>query len=123
MAIQTILVVDDDASLREILTEKLENENFKVLTAINGEEGLQTAKVKHPDLILLDINMPIMDGLEMLKFLRKDDWGKEVPVILLTIVREEEKIAEAIEKEACDYIIKSNWDLDKIVEKIRSKLS
>ena len=119
---KTILVVDDDLSLREILQEKLENENFSVISAINGQEGLEIAKAKHPDLILLDINMPIMDGLEMLKALRKDDWGEDVPVILLTIVREEEKIAEAIEKEACDYIIKSNWDLDKVVEKIKSKL-
>ena len=106
--------------------EELRSQGFLVLTATNGGEGLELALREKPDLILLDILMPIMDGLTMMSKLReKDLYGKNVPIILLTnLSASEEKIMSAITKnEPAYYLIKSDWDLSQIVEKIKERLS
>jgi len=79
-----ILIVEDEEPLKLTLKKKFKNEGFSVLEATNGEDGLKLTQEKKPDLILLDIVMPVMDGMTMLKKLRKQDFGKEMPVILLT---------------------------------------
>ena len=89
---KTILIVEDDTELREALKNALTYEKFSVLTADNGETGLGVALNKHPDLILLDVIMPRMDGLETLKRLREDAWGKKAPVIIMTVLDDLEKI-------------------------------
>ena len=93
-----ILIVEDDQSLLQALTLRLERENFKIISARDGEDGLEQAKNLHPDLILLDIIMPRMDGITMLKKLRTDEWGKKVSVIILTNLSDAEKEADAIEQ-------------------------
>jgi DNA-binding response OmpR family regulator len=119
-------VVEDESSLRNALKDKLEREGFIMLEAKNGEEGLEVALSEHPDLILLDIIMPQMDGLTMMKKLRhENEWGKSVPIILLTnLSADDEKINQAItESEPAYYLVKSNWTINDLIGKIRERLS
>lgn len=120
--ILVVEVVEDESSLSKALQDKLENEGFSVLTAKNGKDGLDIATKEHPDLILLDIVMPVMDGLTMLDKLRHDEWGTEVPVILLTNLSDKENSAIRSPFGSLDYIIKSNWKLEDVVKKIKDKL-
>ena len=118
-----ILIVEDEVSLRNALCNKLAREGFSTLEAKNGEEGLEVALREHPDLILLDIIMPKMDGISMLKKLREDEWGKRVPVIVLTNLSDMEKVAEVAEGGAFDYLIKADWKLEDVVNKVKQKLN
>lgn len=118
-----ILIVEDETSLRNALRDKLGLEGFIVLEAKNGEEGLDVALRDHPDLILLDIIMPKMDGLTMLKKLREDVWGKNTKVILLTNLSDNEKVSEALLQGSYDYLVKSDWKIGDVVAKIRARLS
>lgn len=123
---QTILVVEDDLPLLRALTDKLTREEFLVLQAKDGMEGLSISTQKHPDLILLDIAMPRMDGLTMMKKLRaENEWGKNVPIILLTnLSSHDDKINTSIaEDEPAYFFEKSDLSLDNLVEKIRERLS
>jgi len=118
--------IEDDASLRDALRDKLIHEGFSVLAEKNGEEGLATALREHPNLILLDILMPGMDGITMMKKLRQaDEWGKNVPVILLTnLSPDDEKINKVItDLTPTYYLVKSDWSINNLVEKIRESLS
>jgi len=117
-----ILIVEDEESLRKALVDKFQQEKLEVLNAKNGQEGLKMALEEKPDLMLLDILMPKMDGIEMVKELRKDDWGKNVPVIILTNVKDSDKIAQSLEEGITDYVIKSDESINQIVEKIKHKL-
>jgi|SRR6185369_4216210 len=121
-----IEIVEDDASLANVLQDKFKLEGFDVSIAKEGEEGLAIALSKRPDLILLDIMMPKMDGLEMMKKLRNgDEWGKNVPIILLTnLSADDERINWAIAENApAYYLMKSNWTINDLVDKIRERLS
>ena len=120
---KTILVVEDDVALKTALAKKMNEEGFYVLEANNGKEGLEIAKKDHPDLILLDIIMPVMDGMTMLKELRKDNWGKNATVIFLTNLSEEGKMSEAEELGSSAYLIKTDWSLSDLVKKIKEKLN
>jgi len=117
-----ILIVEDDNSLRKALVEKLEREKFAVCEAENGEGGLEVAFREHPDLILLDIVMPRMDGLTMLSRLRKDARGKRVKVIMLTNLSDGESVMKSLNEAAFDYLVKADWKLEDIVKKIRERL-
>lgn len=124
--IKTILVVEDDPPILKTLVDKLTEEGFRIIEAHDGEEGLMIADRDHPDLILLDIVMPKMDGMTMLKKLRQEsEWGKSVPVILLTnLSPDEEKINKGItEDEPAYYLIKTNWSLNDVVQKVRERLN
>jgi DNA-binding response OmpR family regulator len=81
---QTILIVDDEYTITETLSDILNFEGFQSITAANGELGLRAAVEKHPDLIVLDFMMPVMDGLKMLKLLRDDERLSRIPVVLMT---------------------------------------
>jgi DNA-binding response OmpR family regulator len=99
-----ILVVDDEPDARELLQEFLTGKGYEVLTASNGEEALQKVKEERPHLILLDVRMPNMSGLEVLRRVRGID--QEVGVIMVTAVNEEETGREALQLGAFDYIVK-----------------
>lgn len=118
-----ILVVEDEMPLREALSDKFKREGFAVLEARNGEEGLEVAMRKHPDLILLDVMMPVMSGMAMFKQLREDAWGKTAKVIMLTNLNDAENIAGAVEQGSYDYFVKSDWKLEDIVNKVKERLN
>ena len=95
---------------------------FYAIGASNGEEGLEKALKTHPDVILLDIIMPILNGWEMLKKLREDEWGKGAKVIMLTVIENTEAIARAVEDNSLAYLIKTNESMDDVVEKVKTML-
>lgn len=119
---KTVLIVEDEEAIRQAGVFQLEKEGFKVFQAENGEAGLKQALEHHPDLILLDILMPKMTGIEMLIKLRDDSWGESVPVILLTNVTDHEKVAEAVKLGVHDYLIKSDWQVAEVVKAIKKRL-
>jgi DNA-binding response OmpR family regulator len=118
-----VLIVDDEESLRHVLADKLSFVGFAVLEAQNGEEGLDIALSSHPDIILLDIVMPVMDGISMLKHLREDKWGRGVKVIMLTNLDGDGKVADAVVWGTPEYLVKSNWKLEDVVAKIQEQLN
>ena len=119
---KTILVVEDEEPMQLVLRDVLKVEGYAVLEAKNGVEGLDLALNGHPDLILLDILMPKMDGLEMLKKLREDKWGLHVPVIVLTNLSDNEDIAKAVEEDVFEYFVKTDIRIDEVIQRIREKI-
>lgn len=113
-----MLIVDDDSDLRSVLVDKFSSEGFDVESAQDGEEGLEKAFTFHPDIILLDILMPKMNGWEMLEALRKDSWGEKAKVILLTVLADEEHVSQALERGEYQYLVKTDWSLDDVVTKV-----
>ena len=123
MAQQKILIVEDEEPVLKVLSEKLSAEGFRTLLARDGVQGLKTALAKKPDLILLDILLPVMDGITMLKKLREDEWGKKVPVLILTNLSGAENVAQALLQGAFDYLIKTDWTLEDLVRKVKTQLA
>lgn len=119
---KTILIVEDEAALRRALSGKFKRAGFSVLEAGNGEEGLDIAIRKHPDIILLDVMMPVMSGMAMFKQLREDTWGKGARVIMLTNLNDPEYVAGAMEQGSYDYFIKSDWKIEDLVVKVNEIL-
>lgn len=119
-----ILVIDDEEAMQRAISDSLKNQDFVTITAKDGEEGLATALKEHPDLILLDILMPKMDGMIMLQKLREDDWGKTAPVIILTNVNPSANtvIDSVLKNEPAYYLVKSDVKLEGIVDKIKEVL-
>ena len=119
-----ILIVEDEAPLRNAMTDILGFEGFTVFQAKNGQEGLELALKEHPDLILLDLVMPIMDGLTMLIKLRQDPvFGMTAAVILLTNINDPDKVAQATEAGSYDFLVKSDWHIEDVVKKIKVRLA
>jgi DNA-binding response OmpR family regulator len=119
---KTILIIDDDESYQKIFSNALREKGFSVLAAKNGKEGLLTALDKKPDLILLDIGLPDMDGLDLLSEIRKDEWGKKAKVFVLTNATDMEKLSQAIEKGSFVYLVKSDMSTNELVAKVISSL-
>ena len=117
---KSILIIEDEADIREAMAEAVAQGGFSVSTAINGSLGLEKALADHPDLILLDIVMPVMDGHETLEKLRQDPWGRTAKVIMLTSMDDVENIGTAHEGRITDYIIKSHSSLDEILAKVKN---
>ncbi|MFZ3100238.1 MAG: response regulator [Minisyncoccales bacterium] len=117
-----VLVVDDEKVLLELLLSKMKQAGFAAAGARDGDEGLQKALDEHPDLILLDIIMPKMDGITMLKKLREDAWGKTAPVIMLSNLNTAEAVEKSLENGAYDYLVKVDYSLDDLVAIVKKKL-
>lgn len=117
-----ILIVEDEPDIREAIAEAITQAGFTAITAENGEVGLEQAITEKPDLILLDIFMPIMDGHQMLTKLRLDPWGKSVKVIMLTSMDDIQNIGTAHEEKITDYLIKAHSSLDEIIAKVRLEI-
>ena len=117
-----ILVVEDDKALSMLLVSQLTNEGFAVSEENNGVDGFETALKDHPDLILLDIILPGMDGLTFLKKLREDAWGEKASVIIMSNLDDSEKVSEAMKRGVLDYFIKTDWKLEDVIAKIKQKL-
>ena len=114
-----ILIVDDEPNIVQTLQDRLEMNDFDVVTACNGKEGLEQAIQHSPDVILLDVIMPVMDGLEMLEALRKEPLCQDISVVMLTARSQTQDIARANSCGIEDYIVKP-FDLSELLEKIES---
>jgi DNA-binding response OmpR family regulator len=117
-----ILIVEDEAPLRNALRDKLIGEGFMVFEAVNGEAGLELALKEHPDLILLDIVMPKMDGFAMLEAMRTDPWGKKANVIVLTNLNDQEYVLKSFRDEVYDFFVKTDVRIEDLISKIKGKL-
>jgi len=117
-----ILIADDEKDLRDALREALEGAGFSVLEAVDGEEAVSIALTERPDLILLDIMMPKMNGHEALRAIRRNPWGKNAKVISLTALDDATSISNAVFLKTGEYIIKSSASLADIVKKVKQHL-
>ncbi|MDZ7798022.1 MAG: response regulator [Patescibacteria group bacterium] len=119
---QKILLVEDDTFLSGMYVSKLDIEGFETVLASEGKQGLKMVKQENPDLILLDIILPKMDGFEILKEIRKDKKTKDIPVILLTNLGQKKDVDKAFNLGAVDYLIKAHFMPSEVVEKIKKTL-
>lgn len=123
---KTILIVEDEPSQLNVMADELADHGFRVLQATNGRQGLQLALHEQPDVILLDIMMPVMGGITMMRMLRKlNAWGARVPILILTnlIPNDEQRMGTVRQDEYVSYLVKSIWPLSHIVEKVKEQLA
>ena len=117
-----ILIIEDDDFLRSLAVSKLEKEGFTVMMSPNGQEGLASVQANLPELIILDLMLPIMSGFDVLKTIKADDATKNIKVIVFSNLGEESDIKTCLDLGANDYLVKANFTLDELVEKIKELL-
>ncbi|MBI2626120.1 MAG: response regulator [Candidatus Nealsonbacteria bacterium] len=117
---QKIVLIEDDETLAEVLYSELTEAGFDVSPAFDGKEGLKQAKEKKPDLVLLDLILPEMHGFEVLEELKKSPDTVNIPVIILSLLGEDEDIKKGLKLGANDYIVKSSHAIAEIVEKVKN---
>lgn len=120
---KTVLIIEDDAFLAGIYASKFESEGFHVEHGADGEEGLKLAAKADPDIILLDILLPKVDGFEVLKRLKKDVKTKNIPVILLTNLGQKSDVEFGLKLGAADYLIKAHFMPHETVAKVKKVLA
>lgn len=118
-----ILLVEDDVFMVDLLTKELQQGGFDVVVAHTGTEGVQKFKEVKPDLVLLDLFLPDLNGFEVLRQIRQDEVGYTTKVVILSNASEEQNIKEAQRLGVVDYLVKANFSLPEIVEKIRGVVS
>ncbi len=118
-----ILVIEDDKFYGNIFFTKFSEEGYDIVVAADGQKGIEEAKKRKPDLILLDLIMPVMDGFEALKALKSDPVLAEVKVMILSNLGQEDDVKKAIEMGAVDYMIKANVSLQEAVDKVKKFLT
>jgi len=118
-----VLIAEDEKDLLQIYDQAFQDDGFETIAVENGKEGLARALEEHPDLILVDIRMPKMNGIEMLEKLRKDPWGKSVPVVMLTNLSGEQEITDSMHLKINRYIIKVDTTPIEIVKEVKTILS
>jgi DNA-binding response OmpR family regulator len=117
---QKIFVVEDDKFLRELMCEELKREGFFVGSAIDGEEGLEKIPKEIPDLVLLDLILPGIDGFEVLKRLKENPYVSKVPVIILSNLGQKDNLDKGMSLGAADYLIKAHFTPREIIERIKT---
>lgn len=117
-----ILVVEDEEILLTALSEELKQEGFEVVGAKDGVEGVEKAASEKPNLILLDLVMPRLDGIGALKQMKDNPATKEIPVVILTNLSDYDKVSDALSLGAMDYLVKANYRLEELVNKIKTVL-
>lgn len=117
-----ILIVEDDSFIRDIYQTKFDQEGFEVIATEDGIIALEKIKEFTPDIILLDIIMPMMDGIDVLRAIKNEERLKDIPVIMLTNISEKESVDEGREIGANDYLIKSNFTPSEVVRKVKTLL-
>ncbi|MBW6440976.1 response regulator [Patescibacteria group bacterium] len=118
-----VLIIEDDIYISDMYIIKLEAANFEVTAAADGIEGIRKLEKNIPDIILLDVVMPKIDGFSVLKMIKKDNNLNKIPVILLTNLSQKENIERGFELGATSYIIKAHFTPSEVVKKIQEALS
>ena len=119
---KTILFIEDESALQKTFGDVLKEEGYKMIPALDGEEGLRLAKKEKPDLILLDLILPKTHGFDVLKKLKEEEETKDIPVIVLTNLEGVEEVDRAIELGATTYLVKAQYSLEEVIEKINKAL-
>lgn len=117
-----ILIVEDDKFLRELIAQKLSKEGFNISEAVDGEEGIKKIKEEKPQLVLLDLILPGIDGFEVLSRMKEDPIISSTPVIILSNLGQKEDVEKGLKLGAVDYLIKAHFTPGEIIEKIRGIL-
>ncbi len=120
---KTVLIVDDDNMLLTRIASSLSSAGYTTLTAHDGQEGLDTALQSHPDLVLTDFQMPSLTGVEMAERIRRDGWGTNVPIVMMTNTYDLEAVNKMMMINVKDYVIKSDMSLDAINDLVGSYLN
>ena len=120
MAKLKIVLIEDDEILAKVVYEELSEADFDVLQAFDGQEGLELARSKKPDLVLLDLILPKKNGFEVLEELKKSPVTHNIPVIVLTMLGRDDDIKKGLRLGANDYIVKSQHAVGEIVEKVKN---
>ena len=116
---ENILIIEDDKFLRELISRKLINEGFKIDEAIDGEEGLKKLQEAKPDLILLDLILPGLDGFEVLERIKDDPGTSVIPVLILSNLGQRDEIERGLKLGAIDFLVKAHFTPEEIVDKIK----
>ncbi len=119
---KTILIIEDDKFLFSLIAKKLEKEGFQVLNAGDSKGAFKILEEAKPDLIVLDLVLPVLDGYEILAILKKDINTKDIPVIILSNLGQKEDVEKAMALGAVDFMIKVNFTPDEIIKKIKNIL-
>jgi len=119
---KTILLIEDDPFLVEIYSTKLKEVGFSVIIAVDGEEGLKKMKKKTPELLLLDIVLPNLNGWEILRDIKKDDKLSNLKVVILSNLGEKEEIEKGLKLGAVRYLVKAHYTPSEVVEEIKKIL-
>lgn len=119
---KAILFIEDESTLQKTFGKLLRQEGYKMISATDGESGFRTAKEQQPDLIILDLILPKMNGFEVLASLKKEEETKKIPVIILTNLERMADIDKALELGATTYLVKVNYSLDDVLKKIEATL-
>lgn len=122
MARKNILLIEDELSIRDIYQMILEDEGYDVVCANNGKQGLEFAERSKPDLILMDLMMPVLGGEATIRELRKTEWGKNIPIIILTNIGSTEVPEEIIDENIKQILVKVELTPDQLVEKVKQTL-
>ena len=117
-----ILFVEDEEALQRTLGDLLKSEGYEVVSAMDGETGLQMSKTEKPDLILLDLILPKLHGFDVLRKIKDDEATKDIPLIVLTNLEGMGDVEKALELGATTYLVKANYSLDEVLEKVRKAL-
>lgn len=117
-----ILIIEDDKFLRELISRKLTEAGFEALEAFDGEEGIKKLKEEKPELVLLDLILPGIDGFEVLSRMGEDPNLKSIPVIILSNLGQREDVEKGLKMGAVDYLIKAHFTPGEIIEKIKNAL-
>ena len=113
-----ILLIEDDKFLRKVIVRKLTTEGYEVVEAIDGERGIEATREEKPDLVILDLVLPEIDGFEVLATLKKDKDVFKIPVVVLSNLGDKENMERALKMGAADYLIKSSLEPSEILERI-----
>jgi len=117
-----IMIVEDDEFLVQMYATKLEMQDYTVITASDGKQALKLIKKQQPDLVLLDLNLPVMDGFQVLEALKADKETAEIPVLVLTNYGQKEHIDRCLNLGAADYLIKAHFVPSEVLDKIKDLL-
>ncbi len=117
-----VLIVEDDVYISEMYKIKFESENYKTVVTNNGSEVIKIIEKEKPDIILLDIVMPVMDGFDVLKIIKSNKKFNSIPVVMLTNLSQKESIERVFELGARGYIVKSHFTPSEVVKKVKDIL-
>jgi len=117
-----IVIIEDDKFLRELISKKLSDAGYEVLEAIDGEEGIKRVKESKPDLVLLDLILPGIDGFEVLSQIKQGPLFSDLPVIILSNLGQKEDVEKGLKLGAVDFLVKAHFTPGEIIEKIKKIL-
>lgn len=118
-----ILIVEDDKFLRELIVRKLEKEGFEIVEAVDGENGVQKIKQERPDLVLLDLILPGIDGFEVLKKIKEDPKTSSIPIVILSNLGQREDVERGMKMGAVDYLVKAHFTPNEIIDIVKRSLN